>query len=317
MTKHKSMLTQVEEFLASRRQLGYKLHRQAYLLRAFGRYVDESGHKGAITAELALRWVRLPERGRQNYLTQRLLVIRRLARHLALTDSRTQIPADDFLKLRRITPYIYTTPQITELMAAAAALSPDGGLRPQSYYTLFGLLASTGIRVGEAIRLKCDEVDLQKGVLRITNTKFAKSRLVPVHDSTRQILERYAAFRDQYHRVQKSAAFLIGESGAPLHYDTVHRTFSQLRAGLGWGRGDDGRSPRIHDLRHTFASHRLLQWYREKVDVEHAILSLSTYMGHTSLTCTYWYLTGVPELLAICADRFQQFARLSEEVTDE
>jgi integrase len=317
MIKHKTMLMHVEEFLIQRRNLGYKLARQSYLLREFGRYADESGHKGAIRDELVQRWVQLPRKATQNYLAQRLFVVRRLACHLAMVDSRTEIPATDHVKLRRISPYIYTQPQIVELLVAATALSPAGGLRPQTYNTLFGLLASTGIRVGEAIRLRRDDVDLDEGTLRIINTKFSKSRLVPLHESTRKALQRYAAFRDRYHPAQASASFLISESGAPLNYDTVHRTFSQIRAHLGWNRGTNGRAPRIHDLRHTFASHRLLQWYREKIDVEHAILALSTYLGHTTVGCTYWYLTGVPELLAICASRFRQFARRNEEVSHE
>lgn len=317
MNKHKTMSMHVEEFLAERQQLGYKLIRQSYLLREFGRYADELGHKGAITAELACRWVQLPRKAKQNYLAQRMLVVRRLAQYLALTDSRTEIPAGDQVKLRRIPPYIYTNQQIIDLLSAAAALSPACGLRPQTYYTLFGLLASTGIRVGEAIRLGRNDVDLGEGTLRITNTKFSKSRLVPLHESTRKALQRYAEFRDQYRPVQKSVSFLISESGAPLNYDTVQGTFSQIRGHLGWNRGTDGRAPRIHDLRHTFATRRLLQWYREKIDVEHAILALSTYLGHTTVGCTYWYLTGVPELLAICADRFQRFVTRDEEVFHE
>lgn len=310
--KPKTMLTRVDEYLALRRQLGYKLVRQGYLLREFGRYADESGHHGPITAELVLRWVRLPGKATQNYLAQRFLVVRRLTRHLALEDPRTEIPADDHFKLRRVQPHIYTKQQIIDLLVAATALSPDGGLRPQSYFTLFGLLASTGIRVGEAIRLQREEVDLNEGILRITDSKFSKSRLVPVHDSTLKVLRRYAAFRDRYHRSGKSTAFLLSESSAPLHYDTVNDTFVQIRDRLGWKRSVDGRAPRIHDLRHSFACHRLLEWYREDVDIDHAILALATYLGHTTVACTYWYLTGVPELLAIGAARFQQFAHAKQ-----
>jgi integrase len=307
-SKPKTILMRVDEYLSLRRQLGYKLVREGYLLREFGRYVDESSHRGPITAELVLRWVRSPEKATQNYLAQRFLVVRRFVRHLALVDPRTEVPADDYLKLRRVQPHIYTKQQISDLLATAAALSPSGGLRPQSYCTLFGLLASTGMRVGEAIRLQREEVDLKEGILRITDSKFSKSRLVPVHRSTLEVLRRYAAFRDGYHPSGKSTAFLLSESGVPLHYDTVHGTFVQIRDRLGWKRSVDGRAPRIHDLRHSFACHRLLEWYREDVDVEHAILALSTYLGHTAVACTYWYLTGVPELLAIGAARFQQFA---------
>lgn len=308
MTKPTTMLTRAEQFLAFRRQLGYKLVADGYLLRAFGRYADESGHRGHITNELALRWVRLPRDAAANYLAQRFLVVRRLACHLALVDSKTEIPSDDGLRLRRVQPHIYTERQIAELMATAAGLSPVHGLRPQTYSTLFGLLVSTGMRVGEAIRLQRDEVDLKQGVLRVSNTKFGKSRLVPVHDSTREALHRYAAFRDQYHPAGGSRAFFLSEYDAPLNYDRVQKTFAQIRWRLGWSCSFGRRAPRIHDLRHTFACHRLLQWYRQGVDVEHAVHSLSTYLGHTSLACTYWYLTGIPELLALCAARFQQFA---------
>ena len=249
MTKPKTMLMHAEEYLAFRRQLGHKLIRQGYLLREFGRYADESGHKGPITTELAMRWVRLPRKATPNYLAQRLYVVRRLALNRALVDPETEIPADDIVKLRRIRPHIYTKQQIADLLASAAGLSPAGGLRPQTYCTLFGLLASTGMRVGEAIRLHRDEVDLKEGVLRITNTKFSKSRLIPVHDSTRKALRRHAAFRDRYCPLPKSASFLLSESGASLNYDTVHRTFSQIRGRLEWSRSCDGRAPRIHDLR--------------------------------------------------------------------
>ena len=307
-SKPKTMLMRVDEYLGFRRQLGYKLVREGYLLREFGRYVDETGHHGAVTTELVLRWVRLPGKAKANYLAQRLLVVRRLIRHLALEEPEVEIPSDDSLKLRRVQPHIYTKQQIHDLLAAAAALSPIGGLRPQTYHTLFGLLASTGMRVGEAIRLQREEVDLTEGILRITNTKFSKSRFVPVHNSTLEALRRYATSRDQYHPSRKSTAFLLSESGRSLPYDTVNSTFVQIRDRLGWKASSGGRAPRVHDLRHTFACHRLLEWYRENVDVEHAILALSTYMGHTAVACTYWYLTGVPELLAIGAARFQQFA---------
>jgi len=308
MTKSKSMLNQAEEFLAFRRQLGSKLRADGYLLREFGRYADKVGHKGAITAEIAFRWVRWPPKATPNYLARRFQVICGFARHQASIDPKTEIPTAAGLKLRRIQPHIYTEQQITNLLAAAAALSPSDGLRPRTYHTLFGLLASTGMRVGEAIRLQRDDVNLEQGILRISNAKFSKSRHVPVHSSTLQVLRHYAEFRDRYHPAPESAMFLLSECGTPLNGDTVRGTFEQLRERLGWACSIDGRAPRIHDLRHTFACRRLLQWYREKIDVDHAILALSTYLGHSAIACTYWYLTGIPELFAICADRFQQFA---------
>jgi len=312
MSKPKKMLVQVEEYLAFRREIGYKLASHGVLLRDFCRYADKIGHTGPITNELVLRWVRKPEKASLNYLTQRLSAVRCLARHLALQDPRTEIPTDEGLKAHRIQPYIYTQQQIADLLSAAAALWPFGGLRPQTYRVLFGLLASTGMRVSEAIRLQRKDVDLQQGILRINDTKFSKSRLVPVHSSTLDVLRKYAAFRDRYHLLPKSTAFFLAERGDSLPYVTVQGTFHLIRNRLGWHPSLSGRRPRIHDLRHTFACNRLLEWYREKVDVEHAILSLSTYLGHTMVAHTYWYLTGIPELMAICAARFQKFAQLEQ-----
>jgi integrase len=216
MTKPTTMLELAEEFLAFRRQLGYDLVAEGYLLREFGRFADASGHQGPITNDLVLRWVRSPPNATTNYLAQRFLVVRRLACYRALVDPQTEIPVDDRLKLRRVQPHIFTERQIAELMAAAAALSPAQGLRPQTYFTLFGLLVSTGLRVGEALRLERDTVDLTQGMLRISNTKFGKSRLVPVHDSTRRALHRYAAFRDQRHPRGETRAFFLSEGGTPL-----------------------------------------------------------------------------------------------------
>ena len=188
-------------------------------MREFGRYADKLGHKGPITNELVLRWVRRPKKAAPNYLAERLLVVGRMARHLALTDPRTEIPVDEGLKLRRVQPYIYTKQQITDLLTASASLSPSGGLRPQTYRVLFGLLASTGMRVGEAIRLQRKDVDLQQGILRINNTKFSKFCLVPIHELTLNVLREYAAFRDRYRQSVKSTAFLLAESGA--RYTTI------------------------------------------------------------------------------------------------
>ena len=311
MSNDKTMLSKVENYLKLQRQLGYRLHRQGYLLLEFGRYVDGAGHCGPITNEIVLRWVRLPTNGTQNYLANRLHVVRRLTRYLAIDEPETEIPSDDSLRLRRIAPHIYSQQQISDLMTSAAELSPAGGLRPQTYYALFGLLACTGIRVGEAIRLIQEDVDIEEGVLRIIDSK-SKSRLVPVHSSTREALCRYAKFRDHYCPLNKSTSFFQAESGLALKYDAVHDAFTKIRKDLKWPLSNSGRMIRIHDLRHTFACQRLLQWHSNGVDMENAAYSLSTYLGHATVASTYWYLTGTPELLGMCATRFQQFAETEQ-----
>jgi len=202
--------------------------------------------------------------------------------------------------------------EVTDLLRACEALRPIDGLRPRTYCTLFGLLAATGLRVSEALHLQRREVDLDRCVLTIRDTKFRKSRLVPVHPSTQDALRHYAQIRDQYHPVPHAVVFFLSDSGCALPYPTVRGVFQGLRRRLGW-KSDEGRKlPRIQDLRHTFACRRLLGWYEAGVDVAQAVPVLSTYLGHGKVTDTYWYLTGIPGLMAITAQRFERFAHEEE-----
>jgi integrase len=178
------------------------------------------------------------------------------------------------------------------------------------FQTLFGLLACTGLRVSEALKLNAAHVDLDRGVLRIEKTKFKKSRLVPLHTTATRALRRYVQARYGQWPVRDDHALFIGSTGNRLRYTTVCRVFGQLREMLGWKRGNgEWPRPRIHDLRHSFACRRLLSWYRQGKDVHHLVAALSTYLGHSHVTDTYWYLTGTPELLAIAGSRFERFAR--------
>jgi integrase len=181
------------------------------------------------------------------------------------------------------------------------------------YRTLFGLLACTGLRISEALKLNAADVDLEHGVLRIEKTKFKKSRLVPLHPTATRALRHYAQTRYGRQVVCDDGPFFVGSTGKRLHYDVVCRVFEQLRDMLGWKKGNgELPRPRIHDLRHTFACRRLLSWYRQGKNVHNLIAALSTYMGHGKVTDTYWYLTGTPELLAIAGGRFERFARMGK-----
>ena len=192
-------------------------------------------------------------------------------------------------------------------MRAAGDLIPRGVLRPVTYQTLIGLLASTGLRVCEALKLDRTDVNLTHHLLTVRETKFHKSRLVPVHESVTRALSVYARSRDSYHLCPRSGHFLLSEQGTALLPSVVRYTFQKLRRALSCG-GPDEKPPRAVDLRHTFACQRLFQWYREGIDVQHAILSLSTYLGHVKVTDTYWYRSDIPELLAIAAQRFENFS---------
>lgn len=275
----------------------------------FAEYANQTGHCGPLTTELAVRWAGLPENASGSHLARRLDAVRGFARYRYIFDSVTEIPPCDVFgpAYRRKMPCIFSLSELAVLLQEARRLTPENSLRPQTYSTYFGLLACTGLRNGEARRLTLADVDFQRELLHVRETKFRKSRLLPLHDSTLQVLKSYARLRDRFFPIARSDSFFVTLRGTALSYPAVYSTFSQLREQLN-GTGRTGRRlPRIHDLRHTFACRRLLQWHQQGVDVNHAIASLSTYLGHASINDTYWYLTGIPELLALAGSRFEQF----------
>ena len=231
-------------------------------------------------------------------------MIRQFARHCSAIDPRTVVPPSDLLpcQYRRPTPYIYRDEQITSLLEAARRLPSRMGLRSHTYTTLFALYAVTGMRCNEALQLDRSDVDLIHGVITVRNTKFGKSRYVPLHPTTKLALRRYAALRDRICRKARSPSFFISERGTRPSQATAEENFVNLLCKIGLRRHGDSRGPRIHDLRHRFATVTLLRWYRRGVDVEQHIPELSTYIGHARVIDTYWYLTSIPELLH-CAMR--------------
>jgi integrase len=241
---------------------------------------------------------------------RKLSAVRAFARYCATFDSRTEIPPPKLLGSthRRPTPHIYSPEEIESLLKAARALHPPDRLRPQTYAVLLGLLASTGIRIGEAIRLCLDDVRWEESALVIRNSKRLTERLVPLHASTLEAIKTYAQRRRAYLREPSFARFFINDNGGALRHDQILRVFRRLRAKAGIG-GTGRGQPRIHDLRHTFACTCFLQWQKEGVSLDQAILSLSAYLGHVAPTDTYWYLTGITQLLDTCGERFEQYAK--------
>jgi integrase len=304
----------VERYLQERRCLGYQLQYASYSLRSFAEYVRRIRHLGPCTLEVMSRWARDDcRRGQQpRAWAQRLRQLRSFMRWLQQFEPRTEVPDDTIFGRRpaRGTPHIYSEQQVEELLAAARELAPPGGFRGPAYETLFGLLASTGLRVSEALALRVGDVDLGRGALTIRRTKFGKSRTVPLHPSTTDALTRYRARRDL--TGASSAAeqpLFIGTRpdrfGKPMAAHEVRRVFAALRCDLGWSNRGTHHAPRVHDLRHTFVVRRILLWQQRGVDVNQAMLSLSTYVGHANIADTYWYLQAVPELLAVAAQRFE------------
>jgi integrase len=311
MTFTPTMVLLAEEYLALRRKLGFKLHSSGIQLLGFARYADECGHRGPITVELAVRWARLPEGTQPNWWARRLQIVRGFAQHRSLFDPETEIPPADLLGplSRRPTPHIYSDTEINALLSAAADLSPESGLRPHTYVTLFGLLVTAGLRISEALRLERKDLDPDSGVLTVRLTKFRKSRLVPLHPSTIEALISYVRHRDHHHPHASTDALFLTERGFPLGASSVASTFGVLRDRLGWSKNRQGRRPRLHDMRHTMAVRTLLRWYQQGADVERKLPTLSTYLGHAEVRDTYWYLTAVPELMALAAERFQTFRK--------
>ena len=304
-----TMLSLVEDYLAFRHQFGFTLRTSGEELRLFGRYADAIGHRGPLTIELAVRWAKLPAEAKPAYWAWRLNAVRLFAQHCALEDPQTEVPPPGLLgpMFRRGQPYIYSAEEIQALLKAAATLRRR--MRPHTCVTLFGLLASTGLRVGEALALKREHVDFVTGVLNVVKSKASKCRLVPLHPTTTDALHCYAAVRDRVHPASKSDAFFLTDRGTALSYQRVTVTFRELRRRLGWRAPPGGVAPRIHDLRHTFAVRALLRWYDAGVNVDEKIAALATYLGHVNPSCTYWYLSAVPELMAVTGRRFEQYAR--------
>jgi integrase len=306
----------VEEYLALRRGLGFALETPAWALRDFGRYADQVEHRGPLTLDLAVQWALASRSDDPAQAARRLATVRQFARHRAVVDPATEIPPPGLLGRpgRRKQPHIYSEEEVAALLRQAGLLSPRGGLRPRTYVTFFSLLLSTGLRLSEACHLVPGDVDLAKGVLTVRESKFRKSRLVPLHASATDALARYAAHRATCCKASRTGGFFRTERSPALTRAAVEKTFSRIRQRLGWTAEGRARRPRIHDMRHTFAVRRLLRWYEDGADIDRKILALATYLGHAKVTDTYWYLSGVPELMAMAARRFERFVREEQEI---
>jgi integrase/recombinase XerD len=290
--------TALNEYLTVRRALGHKLRLSGRLLQRFVEFAD---HAGAIwiTTELALEWATRPADAQPAQWANRLGMVRRFAQYCSAIDPRTAVPPPDLLphRYRRPAPYVYRDDEIARLLEAATRLLSVIGLRPHTYATLFGLYVATGMRCNEPLQLNRDQVDLMDGVLTIRDTKFGKSRYVPVHLSTQGALQHYATCRDRLCHNPASPSFFLSDRGTRLTEWSVRWTFVKLSHEIGLRGAGDSRGPRLHDLRHRLAVNTLLRWYRDGTDVERHLPELSTYLGHAHITDTYWYLTATPELL--------------------
>ena len=316
MSRRRSLQARIDDYLAERRRQGFRLRSGDAFLSRFARFVAAKRHRGPLTAELMAEWVRTAKDGHGDADTwaRSWGRLRHFICYLQQFEPDTEVPEASLFgpEPGRVAPHIYHDDEIVELLAAARTLGPAGSIRPFTYETLFGLMASTGLRVSEAIHLRDADVDLKRGMLTIRQTKFAKSRQVPIHPSTVKALACYRRQRERHLPTTAGMPFLISSRGRrlglPLGDRQAHRVFTGLRDSLGWINRGGHEAPRLHDLRHTFAVRRLIRWYADGAEIDQKMLALATYMGHAEIFYTYWYLTGVPELMAIAAGRFEQFA---------
>jgi integrase len=299
----------LNDYLGVRRSLGYRLREPERLLRNFVTFL-QTEHTRHITRELALRWATQPAKAQPFTWAQRLGVVRRFALWLSAIEPRTEIPSADLLphRYRRKPPHIYSDEEIEKVLRATQQLLSPNGLRARTYTTLFGLLVATGMRVSEALALDRSDVDLKRGILHIRQTKFGKSRYVPVHSSTVEALKKYAHARDRLSPAPLLPAFFISEKRRRITGWMARYTFAKIsqRVGLRASAKGHGRGPRLHDMRHRFAARTLVHWYRAGLDVERELPKLSMYLGHVHVNDTYWYLEAVPELLQLATDRLIQ-----------
>jgi integrase len=300
----------LEEYLAVRRALGFKLRLSGRLLQRFVDFADREGAT-VITTELALRWATQPAQAQPAQWANRLGMVRRFARYRSAVDLRTEVPSPDILpyQYRRPAPYRYTDDEVHRLLHAARQLPFVTGLRPYTYATLFGLLVVTGMRTNEPLQLDRDDVDLTDGVLTVRGAKFGKSRYVPIHASTQRALRRYATQRDRRCLNPQSPSFFVAERGTRVTEWSLRWTFVKLSRQIGLRGPNDSHGPRLLDFRHRFAVNTLIRWYRAGIDVEQHLPELATYLGHAHITDTYWYLTAVPELMHLAARRLERTVR--------
>lgn len=291
------------DYLAVRRALGFKLTRDGLLLDQFVTYLEQAGAQ-RITSELALSWVTTPERASASWLNVRLSVVRGFARWLEAFDPATEVPERGWLPpIRRTTPYLYSEDDVASLLAAARALRWP--LSAATYETLIGILVVTGMRVGEAIRLDRSDVSLDDGLLTIADSKLGKSRQLILHPTTVSALRVYLRRRARLSPSPAEPALFVHPAGIRINYEAVQATFKVLTIRAGLSPRSPQCRPTPHGLRHSFTVDTLVRWYREGVDVQARLASLSTWLGHADVKWTYWYLSTVPELLELAGERLE------------
>lgn len=306
----KTLRNDAADYLALRRTLGFKLCRHAIYLEEFLVFMRRE-RCSRITTQLALRFATSAARCGPKTRADRLSVVRGFARYRQESDRHTEVPPPGLLPTlrQRAKPYLYSDEEVRRLLTAALARPSLVSLQPWTFYCLFGLLAVTGMRVSEALKLQVSQLDWENGVLTVEKSKFGKTRLLPLHPSSVAILSDYAKRRKRYltdHRCPPTTRFFVSGKGRPVHKAYLDRMFWSLSREIGLRAEGASLGPRMHDLRHRFAVETLVRWYRKGEAVDRRLPMLSTYLGHADIANTYWYLSCTPELMAAAGTRLER-----------
>lgn len=310
MSTAASWEARVEAYLAHRRSFGFQLTIEEGRLRSFARFADQRRAE-RLTLELATDWARASRYPRPISWARRIEVLRGFATFCLRTDPDTIVPPRKLFgpAHRRLVPHIYTDDELRALLESTNRLGAPGCLRAATCRTLFGLLAATGLRISEAIKLTRADVDLDVGMLDVRDTKYHQRRFVPLHSSVLPILRAYAQQRDQFVTTPSCDRFFLREDGRPVNRRGMLYALQSLCNQLGWQVRGDHPHHRLHDLRHTFIVRSTLRLHEQGDDVNRCLPVLSIYVGHANVVDTYWYLTGIPDLMSLAAERFHRYAQ--------
>ena len=296
----------VDDYLELRRGLGFKLLDYGACLRELISFLESNG-SFRITSKLALEFATQRQDQKPVAWARRMTIVRGFASYRTGADPATEVPPLSLLPFRsqRAQPYLYTEEEIRRLLEAARSLVTPHKLQPLTYYCLFGLLAVSGMRLGEALNLQPHDANWSESLLTIRDAKFGKSRLVPLHSSTLEVLLDYAERRDQIYAPRRVSYFFVSSHGTRLFPTNAGKIFRDLSRQIGIRDHGVSHGPRLHDFRHRFAVETLLSWYRDGEQVIRRMPVLSTYMGHGNVTGTYWYLSNTPELMTAASERLE------------
>ena len=302
---------QIEEYILYKQALGFQLTIESQELRRFAKYTKELEYIGSLTTDLAIQWATLNPNYSRWYMARRLETVYTFAKYAALIDCTSQIPPRGiFGKCHgRTTPFIFTEKEIELLMVEARNLFSPDKLRAITVEYAIGLIWATGLRPSELCRLTINDVDFKEGLIYIREAKFNKERILPIHNTTITALKAYCKTRDTLCLPSILGSFFRSTSGKELKLRDLEYAMQILRASVLIQRKEKwtGRQPRLYDIRHSFVCNVIIRWLKEGRDVNHEMIYLSAYLGHVKPNDTYWYLTGVPELMNIASRAFEEF----------